>query len=192
MKERPIIFSDLSVRAILDGRKTQTRRVIKNAPEILDRPEIMPALVESYKAAWLKISPFQPGDRLWVRETWADNVPGCPSGISYRADHQDGRGDGPASPMKWRSPIFMPRLASRITLEVLSVRVERLQEIDKKDEFGQHVDGGAWAEGFRCPNPTAAFMLYWDSLNAKRGFGWDANPWVWVIEFRRVDQEGKK
>ena len=79
--------------------------------------------------------------------------------------------------------MFMPRWASRLSLRVTDVRAEPLQAIDKLDEFGQHIDGGAWAEGIRCPNPTAGFMLYWDSLNAKRGYPWDINPLVWVVKF---------
>jgi hypothetical protein len=180
-QEKPIIFNFEMVKAILDGRKTMTRRVIPNAPiKLLDLPGILPSLIESYKNAWVKTCPYgQTGDKLWVRETWQHNPFG---GIVYRAGsgivNCDGRG--------WKPSIFMPRWASRITLEITAVRVERVQDIDKRDEHGQHIIGDAWAEGFRTPNPTAAFVLYWDFLNAKRGYGWDVNPWVWAIMFKRL------
>jgi hypothetical protein len=121
-----------------------------------------------------------PGDRLWVRETFAQGVEGCPGGISYRADHADPKGDGPAHPVKWRPSIFMPRAASRILLEITDVRVQRLQEISTRD---------IWAEGIAASpdvDPVHEWRDLWDSLNAARGFGWAANPWVWAITFRRV------
>ena len=161
--DRPILFNTQMVRAILDGKKTQTRRVA-NRDNTLYCPY------------------GRPKDTLWVRETWANDIPFCPNGITYRADHQNPKGDGPANPIKWRPSIFMPRRASRIALEIIGVRLERLQEIPEPDvmqeappEFWTHPDG-----------PVGAFIKLWDSINAKRGFGWDANPLVWVINFNRV------
>lgn len=136
-----------------------------------------------------------PGDRLWVRETWGlhpdvdeqlkeDHC--APASIDlddaqhvgYRADQS-----GAWAVKKWRPSIFMPRWASRITLEVVNVRVERVQEI---------TDTGGMREGWKCdPNnldylPRQWFRDLWDSINANRGYSWESNPWVWVIEFRRV------
>ena len=182
MKERPILFSGPMVRAILDGRKTMTRRVMKPQPE--DYPYHHGLAV--YRVA-KKCTYGVPGDLLWVRETWASDVDGCPAGLSYRADHLDPRGDGPANPMRWRPSIFMPRWASRLTLRITSIRVERVQDITEAD---------ARAEGFkdvagkyaRGDEARIWFAELWDDINAKRGFGWDANPWVWVVGFEQVPQ----
>jgi hypothetical protein len=142
-------------------------------------------------------SPFgKPGDALWIRETFAEGVVGCPGGLSYRADHLDPKGDGPANPMKWSPSIHMPRAASRITLTVKRVWVERVQDITEE---------GVVAEGVRVPHtlgeslmPDAMrerawasaraearrrFARRWDSVHAGKGLGWDTNPWVWACEF---------
>jgi hypothetical protein len=182
MKEHPILFSAPMILAILEGQKTMTRRVIKN-----NCPFVTGAYFDEETERWywttgaekdrtpadlcLGKCPFgQTGDKLWVRETWQHNPYG---GIVYRAGSGivdcDGRG--------WKSPIFMPRWASRITLEITAVRVERVQDITETD---------AWAEGIRTPNPVAGFMLRWEDLNLKRGYGWSANPWVWTITFGRL------
>jgi hypothetical protein len=203
MKERPIIFSGPMVRAILEGRKTQTRRVVtdKHLRRLgLERHGEFIHTTEGQQwdgtfegEFWNPFGP--PGDRLWVRETWAhrrwmlgDASPN-PTTI-YRADGDDLNGCS-----YWRSPIHMPRWASRITLEIVSVRVERLRDISESD---------AKAEGagpYRCPmaeslvnavgggmNPipyTSGFANLWNSINGPES--WAANPWVWVIEFRRVE-----
>jgi hypothetical protein len=240
MKERPIIFSGPMVRAILEGRKTQTRRVIKPQP-----PQEYDVAIESegHPGEWLfwiddyadtmtvhwpdkpiKCPYGQPGEtRLWVRETWCP-VAGGPlmvqPAIAYKADCsmtpvdnlQDGwtvyNADLPEL-WKWRPSIFMPRWASRITLELTGVRAERVQDISNDD---------AWCEG-ACNSPEyncrAYFKELWDSINAKRKprhirrrppkgkpidqyeekhyaqrepspYSWDANPWVFVLEFKRV------
>jgi len=174
MKERPILFSAPMVRAILEGRKTMTRRVTKRLLLGLPQAEMNAQCLYG-----------QPGDRLWARETWAENIDGD---IVYRADN------GVAESMidRWRPSIHMPRWASRITLEITGVRVERLNEITEAD---------ARAEGVECFDDTKTFRSYWDDfcvcLSAKDSFqtlwakingpdSWDANPWVWVVEFRRV------
>lgn len=157
IKERPIIFSGAMIRALLEGRKTQTRRVVRT----------------TYRIEQVKCPYGKPGDRLWVRETWAGGIPGCESqgGYSYKADHITGN-DGPFE-IKWRSPIYMPRNASRITLQVADIRVERLQSITEQD---------AIAEGLK-ESPVNAFHALWDSIHADGKYPWDSNPWVWVIEF---------
>jgi len=162
MKARPIIMDAESVRGILGGRKTQTRRPILRGN--------------------LRCPYGQPGDLLWVRETFRVKIvesysrkgPVWQRFVLYRADR-----DLPSSRFdRWRSPITMPRWASRITLCVVNVRLEGLQEITEAD---------AVAEG--CPdgvNPREWFRQRWDTLNARRGFSWDVNPWVWVIEFENA------
>lgn len=184
MKERPILFSAEMVRAILENRKSVTRRVIKTDHTLLDDPNILPATIEAYKTAWVKTCPYgQPGDRLWVRETWADSFASdddSHNGYVYAATNH-----GP-EPRRWRPSILMPRLASRITLEITGVRVERVQDITEED---------AMVEGFKAlhvvfshgPSYRDTFIEYWNLLNAKRGYGWDANPFVWVIEFKRSE-----
>ena len=203
MKERPILFSGEMVRAILEGRKTQTRRVVKPTQST---PKVAPLRMEPWiidgewqeddngapcwsgfhpdypgEAKWFSCPYGQPGDRLWVRETWAQHF----GELRYRADEApDGYYHGAKG---WKSSIFMPRAISRITLEITDVRVERVQEISEPD---------AEAEGITPEFPARAqdisgsdqraFANLWDSINAKRGYGWDANPWVWVVSFRRV------
>lgn len=200
MKERPILFSGPMVRAILDGSKTQTRRVVKSSGDMEfdnNDPHFGPYW-EPYVAgdatgedAKVRCPYGAPGERLWVRETFAQDVAGCPGGISYRADHSDPRGDGPAHPMKWRPSIFMPRAASRILLEITDVRVERLQAISEAEARSEGVTeyAGKWWDGSpvawgKWNAPTEAFRGLWESIN---GVGsWHANPWVWVVSFKRL------
>ena len=213
-RERPILFSGPMVRAILDGRKTQTRRVVKLGTRKVD--------IASYTKL-LDICPYgAPGDRLWVRETFAVDVPGCPGGFSYRADHRDPDGDGPANPMTWRPSIHMPRAVSRILLELTDVRAEPLCEISEDDaraegapariaeavsfdaakqevpakdatasELAKHLMREAAARAGAldpaAPSHRAGFAFLWDSINAKRGFGWAKNPVVWALTFKQVE-----
>lgn len=196
-KERPILFSGEMVRAILDGRKSQTRRVVKGDWG-LDREK---TALEARKRQVACECPYgQPGDRLWVRETCIIS-PKFFDGVksdSYTVFDRDGDGricqylastpDTDAArdyKLKVTPSIHMPRWASRITLEITGVRVERLQDISEDD---------AVAEGRpRHTKPPESistvemFEISWNHLNEKRGYGWDANPWVWVIEFRRVE-----
>ena len=197
MKERPILFSAPMVRAILEDRKTQTRRVVHWPWKRWPKADELDNLgdMESLWVRGKKITcPYgQPGDRLWVRETWKDDyIPpedhdaplscGTHCGYLYKADGED---EGP-----WKPSIFMPRAASRITLEVTGVRVERLQEISGEDAEAEGVQlvGGAamWPHINRGDKMRCAFEQLWDSLNAKRGFGWEKNPWVFVVEIKRI------
>lgn len=215
MKERPIIFSGEMVRAILEGRKTQTRRAMKPQP-----PSDAETMVPLHGCLWQPgYYPMQnglaypcggkircpygvPGDHLWVRETfgyvwpdWCDNgliedggiarpitVEECD--IVYRATDPDylwANEEGEECTM-WKPSIFMPKNRARIWLGVVSVRAEQLQDITERD---------ACAEGCplepTAPHPMAWFRDLWDNLNAKRGYGWDMNPWIWRIAFRRID-----
>lgn len=230
MRERPILFSAPMVRAILDGRKTQTRRVVKNMDsdgtvwsgrgrrigyKAFDAPN-------SFPSAALEWCPYgQPGDRLWVRETWgyrgsmwSTTDPKVERHlVDYRADGEyspsspkrtvvRARGEESGIPKQrecrpdedyiedyyngyltrywrqWRPSIHMPRWASRITLEVTGVRVERLNAISEED---------ALAEGIapEAPDECAiAFQRLWESINGPGS--WDANPFVWVVSFKRI------
>lgn len=191
------------VKAILEGRKTQTRRVIKPQPKHSASYWICGKNgVWADGHGWQKLCPYgQPGDELWVRETWAapgNDYEDCkpsellknwfkPERLKYRATEQYGD-----VYYKWRPSIHMPRWASRIQLEVVNVRVERVKDI-RPEEFKLE---GASSKGYLKPNAATTskgfatlmdFILLWDSINEKRGFGWDANPWVWVVEFKVIE-----
>lgn len=181
MSDKPIIFSADSVRAILEGRKTMTRRIVKQQSPVYQR------------------CPYQVGQRLWARERAA---------FYWGAWHYfaDGPGAwGPdVSPRAFTSPIYMPKEAARILLEVTGARVERVQEITEedakmegahfrdfgKDRWGNQCDGWSMKETsftHKCLGTARfAFANYWNSVNDKRGYGWDVNPFVWVITFRRI------
>lgn len=197
MKERPILFSSPMIRAIMSGTKTQTRRIIKGAPL---NPESY--LLGCHKGVWGihadvekddGVFRFQcpygvPGDRLWVRESISKPFPldveaRCFTGF-YRASE-------PERKIQWIPSIHMPRWASRITLEVVSVRVERLQEISEADAYREGVIIPSHHAFASNGNPElrnearTEFAALWHKIN---GPGlWDANPWVWVVEFKRVE-----
>jgi len=195
-RERPILFSGPMVRAILAGRKTQTRRVVRWKGRTPPTAAEFCGLTDSlgYPASegfiWAGFGnrrdplywrcPYgRPGDRLWVRETWgidpndmAIDLPDRANRIVYRADDSEDR----PYHWGWHSPIYMPRWASRLTLEVTAVRVEQVQEITEADAKAEGCDGG-----------KNVFQDLWEALNRKRGFGWDVNPWVWVVCFKRLE-----
>jgi len=196
---KPIIFSTPMVKAILDARKTQTRRVIK----VDDDPEnwkisIAGTSIVRSEPYDVKLPRYAAGDVLWVREAWCKNEnPNSPNygGYEYYADYE---GAHCQSLIKWRSPIFMPREAARIFLRVTNVRVERLHDITENDARNEGVkDPYDYQEPSYYDQPRvrgmeinkSAFAGLWDSLNAKRGYEWDTNPWVWVIEFERINKE---
>jgi len=195
---KPIIFSTDMVKAILEGRKTQTRRVIEPAKTSATAKYFDPKLnnwpIDQDTGRKLNCPYGQAGDRLWVRETFCykyDAIKAIPieREVWYKASNpevikidgdggQEFRKDGyEASP--WLPSIFMPRWASRITLEITEIRVERLQEITPLD---------CLAEGVMDDliNWKFDFIKLWDKINAKRGYGWSVNPWVWVISFKML------
>lgn len=191
VSERPILFSGEMVRAILAGRKTQTRRVLKDPSEFGcltgDCPhETQIACDVSIKNYANYDCPYgRPGDRLWVRETWFDAwawekatglCTGIPDHWLYRADF-----NLPESKCKWRPSIFMPREASRLNLELKAVRIEHVQEITAADALKEGI-----LRDDRQLRETPNFRQLWDSLNAKRGFGWAVNPLVWVLTFEKI------
>ena len=211
-KERPILFSGPMVRAILSGQKKITRRVIKPQPEagneiarIDDAPgwwEVTP--LPEFGGCMPNISrgevacPFgKMGDHLWVRESFVDryfddNRP------AYRADYTDAVRDVVPEP-KWTPSIHMPRALSRITLRIASVRAERLQDMTWGEVYAEGVgdvdpstfEGDSFDAFDAKETAFDRFKELWDGLNAARGFGWDANPWVWRVEFRVIPPEGE-
>jgi hypothetical protein len=208
VKERPILFSGSMVRAILAGTKTQTRRAMRDQPWKLPHfnrgalsIRVRGTVYQAFNPQFPPVRcPYgQPGDRLWVREAFihepADycweasvSIPCRPAFTVYRADHEgDTRGAG------WKPSIHMPRWASRITLEVTSVRVERLQGISADDAKAEGISefiGGWWcehddAEQIAGMTPQEGYRHLWERINGPGS--WDANPWVWVVSFRRIE-----
>lgn len=242
MKERPIIMSALMVRAILEDRKTQTRRIVKPQPPSVEAVHAKAGIGYHWHAPqrgidhWRPIGPVWavrdlmgqeselrcpygvPGDRLWVRENFQ---PLYADGFAFaQVDYETGYGyapryvatDGRTEYLDHNTEhiidrvtpsIFMPRWASRITLELTEVRVERLQDMEgatawDSDALAEgvnsihHGDGAYYYSAFRNEphpknwrDPADALRELWDSLNAKRA-PWVSNPWVWVLGFRRV------
>jgi len=257
MRERPILFAAPMIRAILAGAKTQTRRLLSPQPQlaIMDAatsrsfhaamdvgliPKDEPAVWRwrgTFCTPWPRCadrwSPFGvPGDRLWVRETFALIWPGeyepddiRENEVEYRADHPGKRypGEWPDCPAsetdsscpKWRPSLHMPRWASRLTLEITDVRVERLQDISEADARAEGIPLDVWDAALIAPNyltdgeffqnwreeephfaksdriAVESYRALWDSLNAKRA-PWSSNPWVWVLSFKRVESADRK
>jgi hypothetical protein len=240
MKERPIIFSGESVRGILAGTKTQTRRIVNMRVPMGfiggrgegDDPSkwgywgedgwgrwyvLAQGLDEHFQNGSVSIRPphGEPGDHLWIRETWAKVFDGDPphdedgpSHVEYRSDTGGARypgewpddcGDDPECG-RWKSPMYMHRWASRIDLEIVTVRPERLQSITEEDAVeegmqfhdGHGVGHSGWRHdvnhGYVCPSAREAFAQAWQLINGKLAT-WYSNPWVWRIEFERLRPE---
>jgi len=228
MNERPILFSGPMVRAILEGRKTQTRRVVKNLEMFGDEHDDGTVDLADVEVHWTETGHSGPGyyawcgeypdegseiikcphgtvgDRLWVRESFRlstgsqgdhNGVVTFRDGASKIIYWQDGHRihdrygfiekDSPKA-MRPRPSIHMPRWASRITLEITGIRVERVKEISVKDAIAEGIKQVGQPYIARNTWVLRDFRDLWDSINASRGFGWDSNPWVWVIEFKRV------
>lgn len=194
MADRPILFSAPMVRAILAGTKTQTRRplrdgtwfdpthgVIKMAPVALAVTGFAPVAC-----------PYgQPGDQLWVRETFAEGIHQM-ADLNHWAYAADLFGEQQRLGDRWKPSIHMPRAASRITLEVVGVRVERLQDISEADAVAEGIERSGecnWRDYLDHPHNdfTSARRSYrslWEQINGPGS--WGANPWVWVVEFKRA------
>lgn len=227
VKERPILFSAPMVRAILEGRKTQTRRVVKPQPKhrIIEGMGHITIGMDPADdgCVWYDADGKQPGqevrcpygrigDRLWVRETWGltavDDTPPFSAGDVLRGEasivmsHYQTRVHYRATELRddmmWRPSIHMPRCASRITLEVTGVRAERLHGISETDALAEGfkklpasgrvvLEQGGQYFGNCWQTARSAFHNLWDSINGKRGCSWDTDPWVWVVEFERLE-----
>lgn len=206
MNEKPILFSGPMVRAIIEGRKTMTRRVVRlrNGEDLHEANDSTFHAVQDHGChvteRKIKCPYGQPGDMLYVKEAswiWCDKVQdgltktGRPKfryvphsrHVVYCAD-----GERPTKGVdcvighlwRYKSARFMPRWASRITLRVTSARVERLQEITREDAKAEGVEE---AEEGSLIGPRFNFMKLWDDINSERGYGWGVNPWVWVVGF---------
>lgn len=223
MTERPIIFNTEMVKAILEGRKTQTRRVIKPGKYLQSQANVYGQCSDGsffgLGFRWQEIDeqdvagnlgaagengfhcPYgKPGDRLWVREKFMvydeeDKI------VVYHDDVPN------PEEWRWKPSIHMPRWASRINLVIKDVRVERVQDITQDDAYAEGIECDIWdqcavtrnyetkdqwfqmwdeGQSFYVPTERLdieSFRTLWDSINAKRGYGWDVNPWVWVIDF---------
>jgi len=224
-KERPIIFSAEMVRAILEGRKTQTRRPIKPQPPNIKGQQVWPNKDGGWSywingSVWqdIKCPFYKRGDVLWVKETWkpfrdkkgflgirykggAKRLTGHPRGVEFYPDDH-----------RWKSPIYMPHWASRITLEITDIRIERVQDITEKDaiaegafEINDNLKQDAAREALAANKTTVGpidyFRELWDSIYIKMKhqesdmgkfsadntmYLWDQNPWVWVIKFKKL------
>jgi len=188
---KPILFSTNMVSAILDGLKTQTRRVIKPQP---DNNGIIKAVTNAGEDSFFDVvndrglSDYRVGGILWVRETWGQN--GHDGSLLYRAD-----GDSPYIYPKWRPSIHMPKEAARIFLRVTGVRVKRLQDISANDCVAEGIASppdykpeytNMEIMPMTCNALIRDYARLWNSTNEKHGYAWIDNPWVWVYEFERV------
>lgn len=212
MKESPIPFKGDMIRAVLSGQKTQTRRPMKPIPVYPDafdglRREIHDGQVHFWASgAELPAHKFrcpygQPDDRLWVKETHARHPQFAE--VAYRADGEEFEdADGFTWHPKWTPSIFMPRALCRIILEITDIRVERVQNITSDGaiaegayevrKVGDDIAHATWTmDGldWRYDTPREAFAATWDSIYAADGLGWDVNPWVWVVAFKRVENQ---
>lgn len=207
IKERPILFSGAMVRALLAGTKTQTRQIMQSQP--ITKPSEPARKFDWYALGgfgwWAGQEDFlkemamghhcpygRPGDRLWVRETHAINP--FFDGNHELAPQYLYQADGLAENHKglWKPSIFMPRAASRLLLEITAVRCERLQDISEADAIAEGISGN-WAGYYHyrlkmnldyC-SAIKSYTSLWESINGPAS--WAANPWVWVVEFKRVE-----
>jgi hypothetical protein len=188
MKDRPILFSAPMVRAIVNGTKTQTRRVVKPRKDPDYGCHLAPSEIagDEHQA---RLCPYgKPGDRLWVRETWNTSalcLPPISEPYIYAADlGPTGVGRWAAN---WKPSIHMPRAASRISLDIIAVRVERLQDISRDDALAEGIVQGYGGFGlpdgshFHAADPRISYWSLWDAINGQGAT--EANPWVWAVSF---------
>lgn len=200
MKERPIIFSGEMVQAILDGRKTQTRRVMKIPPE-RDQVRLCHWVESGFahplqegdgcSCREIKCPYGKVGDRLWVKETWSTEWDGNKRYICYKA--RGGKYYDTGVKHTWKSPLFMPREHSRIDLEITNIRVERLQDITEDDAKAEGVQpekmGVMASKENNCSRLCyrKGFEKLWEKIHGiKCDFDWESSKWVWAIEFRKL------
>ncbi len=194
MKTHPIIFSTTMVQAILEGRKTMTRRIVKPQPYVDDkfrlwtwdgpRPKakrntgaIASTHLDSHLQSLSFCGKYQPGDVLWVRESFYEpNVNFLKGKYFYKCDLEKQGWN-----FKWKSPIHMPKVAARIFLEVVSIRVERMEDIRTEDIIKEGLP-----KNFEQPSPAEWYRELWEKINGTKSL--KANPWVWVIEFKRIEK----
>jgi hypothetical protein len=195
MSEKPILFSTPMVQSIFKDRKSQTRRVIKFPEGMTGRlPESGFEGNEPYLfyPGGIKRPSYKTGDTLWVRETWCYSPCDC----EYPCNHKGYmyKADGWTDDAKWKPSIHMPRKAARLFLTVKNIRVERLHDITEEDAMAEGVGNDEdpyWKLSCNDPDsggsPTykKSFEYLWDLINSKRGYGWEQNSWVWVVEFER-------
>ncbi len=193
MKTHPILFSGEMVRALLDGRKTQTRRVFLVTGPLGDKSAVTSPDEEimqfddgtfHYRSTGGLSGPYpcpygQPGDLLWVRETFFDWGVGS-NRIQYKTETSK------VDEVPWSPSIHMPRWASRLTLKITDVRVERLQGISREDVLAEGIQV-ATADVASLGEFHACYRGLWNSLNAKRGYSWETNPWVWALTFKPIN-----
>lgn len=213
MSVKPILFNTEMVRAILDGRKSCTRRLVKflsgENPKWTGYIKDGAMLYNGKNKSCIRKQPYQPGDILYVRETWYKGL----ERYMYRADYSDTEKfyrDGKEIEMKWHPSIHMPKEAARIFLRVTNVRVERLQDITEDETFEEgldftppclhltgenycDIDGPCTSEIKYCDMSYGELFgeVLWNNTIKKSDldrYGWNANPWVWVIEFERCDK----
>lgn len=197
--ERPILFSTPMVQAILGGRKTQTRRMVKKIPsdEIVSVEKQTNVFwefnnnTEPLKMWTIKCPYGEIGDILWVREAWRPTTNSMPIGwpYDYRATAKE---DGVPEEGPWKPSIFMPKEACRISLEIISIRVERLQDISEMDSRAEGVESVNSPEGYYknyykgkgYSTARDSYISLWNKINGNGS--WDKNLWVWVIEFKKL------
>ena len=198
MKERPILFSSPMVRAILEGRKTMTRRVVKPDPAGCWKKAFYNGdgfhfeTCGGVQSNIIQCPYGHPGDRLWVRETFRlpsryDDA--TPEELAAQVSRTEIRylADGDVDLNgKTRPAIFLRYGWHRILLEVVSVRVERVRDIKANEVYLEGIEPILDVNSCVDYTKGARFIRLWDSINAKRGYGWAVNPWVWVVEFKRV------
>lgn len=210
MKQHPILFSTPMVQAILNGQKTITRRIVKGTALEWLKPELfVPDYVTDPNNNLCDYG--YAGDTLWVRETWTENGLGY---YRFKADWPEGKGafTGKSVPEKfrnrWKPSIHMPKKACRLHLEITALRIERLHDITEEDAINEGIqwykdpsgsiryrDYMADASGYgdpsvdypSVPTPKHSFRTLWISINGKES--WEANPWVWVITFKKITNE---
>lgn len=232
MKERPILFSTELVKEILAGRKTMTRRIIntqKRSPHLFEERVAKPRFsnwketsdgmqavfvrgdcldsVGKELTYWVKSPYGDCGDKLWVREAWADVTDAFEEAdeirnVAFRADNSvwdcygqmvylEQLGDSGIEVKKWKPSIHLPKVASRLTLEIKDIKVEKLQDISDEDIKSEGFTTSHYycdeRVGHVCTSARDLFINRWDWLNAKRGFSWESNPFVWVIEFKKLE-----